>query len=565
MLIFASNLNAMTNSLVDNNGNVSITPLSEFVDLVFSELSSQHNEWNGYSEGVYYCVDNLDSWKNTLIPFATRLYKLTQTDDMIYWWLLQLMSQVDICKDRKEDFRKKDVFDVLSQLNLKHRTIILENTVQNHAEVLQNALDENVLDAFRSMLPIIDDDETIYKIGRVLKRAIDIRDIYERTMTHTEGDALGILFVLFRRYYYYFSDAYKENHRACDGMAKNVFLSLYQTQYCDNKISFCDIADNIGNLWVRSLILAEHNYNAQMPFAVRELLLDVLQSQNTRAKHGKLYEELDKCDKEEQKEKLIEKHGDWLKLENYGFIYRFLEKEHIKIKPPFSCKCTDVKHIRSVRVSGNAEHRKRQYRDNCYPYLESNNAVPLEELLKLRKDVPILFELKNEENISNDCVNDGSQIAIEETINQKARRLIGDLLPELHNHLNSRYTTEKLEKFFDDILISMGRPENEQVAQDTIVKKLFNYPSKYEYQGLKVIVFCRIIGYLLSKKVGVLTGNPNAIAEKLQPFLTRPNVDNGEAPKSVETLRSYIQKAKTGDVEPPGKSLIDKVLGIKES
>lgn len=540
-----------------------ITPLSEFVDSVFSELSSQYNEWNGYSEGVYYCVDNIDSWKNTLIPFATRLYKLTQTDDMVYWWLLQLMSQVDICKDRKEDFRKKDVFDVLSQLNLKHRTIILENTVQKHAEELQKALDEKALDAFRSMLPIIDDDETIYKIGRVLKQAIDVRDIYEKTMTHTEGDALGRLYVLFRRYYYFFSDAYKENHRACDGMAKNVFLSLYQTQYCDNKISFCDIADKIGNLWVRSLILAEHNYNAQMPLAVRELLLDVLQSQNTRAKHGKLYEELDECDKEEHKEKLIEKHGDWLKLESYGFIYRFLEEERKMILPPFSCKCTDVRHIRRVRVSGNVKPRKHHYRDNCYPYLESNNAVPLEELLKLRKDVPILFELKNEENFSNDSVNDESQIVIEETINQKARRLIGDLLPELYNHLNSRYKTKELEKFFDDILISKGRPVNEQAAQETIVNKLFHAHSNYEYKGLKVIVFCRIIGYLLSEKVGMLIGDPTPIAEKLKPFLTRTNVQNGEDQNTIENLRSYIQKAKTGQIYPPGKSLIDIVLNIK--
>ena len=555
----------MPNSLVDDNSNVPITPLSEFIDSVFAELSSQYNEWNGYSEGVYFCVDNLNSWKNTLIPLATRLYELTQTDDMIYWWLLRLMSQVDICKDREEDFRKKDVFDVLSQLNLKHRTIILENTVQSHAEELQKALDENTLDAFRSMLPIIDDDETIYKIGRVLKRAIDVRDIYERTMTHTEGDALGILFVLFRRYYSYFADAYKENHRACDGMAKNVFLALYQTQYRENKINFCDIADNIGNLWESGLILAEHNHNAQMPHAVRELLLDILQSQNTSDKHGKLYEELGRCENEEQKEKMIEKYGDWLKLERYGFIYRFLEEEHEKILPPFSCKCADVRHVRRVRVSGNAKPRKHHYRDNCYPYLESNNAVPLEELLRLRKDVPRLFELENEVNHFHDGVNDGSQVAIEETTNEKARRLIGDLLPELYNHLNPGQKPEKLNKFFDDILIGKGRPANEQVAQDTIVMKLFNYQSKYEYKGLKVIVFCRIIGYLLSEKVGVLTGKPKPIAEKLQPFLTRTNVQNGEDPNSVENLRSYIDKAKTGETEPPGKSLIDKVLGLKKA
>lgn len=554
----------MTDSIVDNNRNAPITPLSEFVDSVFTELSSHSNEWNEYTEGYGY-FDNPDCWKNTLIPLAIRLYELAQTDEMVYWWLLQLMSQVEICKDRKEDFRKKDVFDVLSKLNLKHRTIILENTVQNHAKELQKALDGNALDAFRSMLPIIDDDETFYKIGRVLKRAIDVRNIYERTMTHTEGDALGILFVLFRQFYYYFTDAFEENHRACDGMAKNVFLALYQTQYRVNKNNFCDIADYIGNLWVSGLILAYHNHHTQMPLAVREFLLDVLQGQNTSDKHGELYDELDNYDNEEQKETLIEKYGGWLKLESYGFICRVLNEERKKIMPPFSCKCTDVRRVRRVRVSGNAKPRKHHYRDNCYPYLESNNAVPLEELLRLRKDVPILIELGNEVNHFHDGVNDGGQVVIEETTNEKARRLIGDLLPELYNHLNSGQKPEKLNKFFDDILIGKGRPANEQVAQDTIVNKLFNYPSKYEYQGLKVIVFCRIIGYLLSKKDGILTGNPNEIAEKLQPFLTKPDVHNGKAPKAKEALRSYIQKAKTGDVDPPGKSLIDKVLGLKKA
>lgn len=552
----------MTNSLADNNSNVPVTPLSVFVDSVFSELSSHTNEWNVYLEGYGY-FDSPDCWNNTLIPLAIRLYELAQTDDMVYFWLLQLMSQIDICKDRKEDFRKKDVFDVLSQLNLKHRTIILEKTVQNHAEELQKALDENVLDAFRSMLPIIDDDETIYNIGRVLKRAIDVRDIYERTVTYTKGDALGILFVLFRQFYYYFADAYEENHRASDGMAKNVFLALYQTQYRVDKNDFCDIADYIGNLWISGLILAYHYHNTQMPLAVRDILLDVLQGQNTIDKHGELYDELDNCDTEKQKEKLIEKYGGWLKLESYGFICRVLNEEHKMIIPPFSCKRTDVRHVRRVRVSGNTEHRKLHYQDNCYPYLESKNAVSLEELLKLRKDVPRLFELEKKASCFNGCVDEGSQVVIEETINEKARRLIGDLLPKLYDHLNSGQTPKKLNMFFDDILINKRKPINEQLAQENIVKRLFNNRSKYEYHGLKVIVFCRIIGYLLSKKVSVLTGDPKPIAEKLQPFLTRTNVQNGKDSNSVENLRSYIDKAKTGEIDPPGKSFIDIVLGLK--
>ena len=105
----------MTDSIVDNNRNVPITPLSEFVDSVFAELSSHSNEWNEYLEGYGY-FDNPDCWKNTLIPLAIRLYELSQTDDMVYWWLLQLMSSIYVCKDGKLDLRKRKVFEILSKL-----------------------------------------------------------------------------------------------------------------------------------------------------------------------------------------------------------------------------------------------------------------------------------------------------------------------------------------------------------------------------------------------------------------------------------------------------------------
>lgn len=172
---------------------------------------------------------------------------------------------------------------------------------------------------------------------------------------------------------------------------------------------------------------------------------------------------------------------------------------------------------------------------------------------------------KDDGNCPIEVVSEESKLAIEETINQKARRLVGDLLPILHNQLNSGYSQKKISNFFNDILIKERRSIPEQEAQKTIVRKLFNNRSKYEYQGLKVIVFCRIVGYLLSEKVGILTGDPNPIAEKLQPYLTRTNVQNGEDPNAIENLRTYIQKAKLGVIEPPGKSLIDKVLSIKES
>lgn len=553
----------MTPPIADKH-DTQILSFKDFVDSVFTELNSPTNEW--YADlrdyGYYY---KPTYWENTLIPLAVRLYELAQNDDAVYWWLIREMSLVDLCKASKEDFRKREVFDVLLQLKPEHRRIILENSVPKHAEELQKALDNDDLETFRSLLPLIADDDTIYNIGRVLMRVDEVRDIFERTIHDTKGDSLGRLFVLIRAYYKYFSNEYKYKNRYCDGLANNVFLALYQTQYREDKVDFCEVAIKIGELWVKNLILASSLNKNLMPKSVSDVLCNILKSQSACNYHD-LEEELTFCDDEEQTEDLKKRVGGWLDLEKYNGTFRVFEQEWRKTLPPFSCRCLSER-WRRVRkpVLRNGNVKRSNVQDNCSPYIDSKNAIPMEELLKLRKDVPRLFELENKANHFNGCVDEGSQVVIEETLNEKARRLIGDLLPELKDHLNPRYKTEKLEKFFDDILISKDRPINEQVAQETIVKKLFNNRSKYEYQGLKVIVFCRIIGYLLSEKVSVFTGEPKPIAEKLQPFLTKTNVQNGKDPKSVENLRSYIDKAKTGITKPPGKSLIDKVLGLKES
>ena len=70
----------------------------EFTDSVFSELYHWETEYS------YLDMKELADWKNTLIPLGIDLYELAQTDDTVYWWLLQLMSHVDVCKDWKEDF-----------------------------------------------------------------------------------------------------------------------------------------------------------------------------------------------------------------------------------------------------------------------------------------------------------------------------------------------------------------------------------------------------------------------------------------------------------------------------
>ena len=372
----------MTNSIVDNNGNVPITPFSEFVDSVFTELNSPANEW--YADlreyGYYY---KPTYWENTLIPLAVRLYELAQNDDAIYWWLIREMSQVDLCKASKEDFRKREVFDVLLQLKPEHRRIILDNSVPKHAEELQKALENDDLETFRSLLPLIADDNTIYNIGRVLKRVDEVRDIFERTLHNTKGESLGRMFVLFREFYYYFAGEYKYNNRYCDGLANNVFLALYQTQYREDKIDFCEVAIEIGELWVKNLILTYFLSKDHMPKSVSDVLYNILQSQSAYVLHD-LKEELTFCDNEEHSDALKKRVGGCLDFEKYTATFKVFDQEWRKTLPPFSCRCHNGK--RRVRIlaqkDGNVERRNTQ--DNCVPYIDSKNAIPKEDLETLK-------------------------------------------------------------------------------------------------------------------------------------------------------------------------------------
>lgn len=355
--------------------NNQIAPLTKFVDSVFTEL----NHWE--TEYSYFDCKDLANWKNTLIPLAVNLYELAQTDDAVFWWLLQLMSHVDVCKDRKEDLRKSDVFAVLSKLKQEHQKIILEKCLPTCAEKLQKALENDEQDAFKRILPVIDENDAFYSIGRLLKRVEEVRDIYEKTISHTKGDSLGRLFVLFRRYYEYFANSYDNNQRSCDGMAKNIFLALYQTQYREDNNEFCEVTYNIGELWVRGLVLAYHNYNTQMPPVASDIVLDTLQKQDEE-----FHKALSNCFSEKQIVSLMEEYGGWLELEEYGFIYNVLQvsKEvRSDTTPPFSCLCTDKKKKRK-RICGNVEHRdnreKIHYQDNYIPYIDSINAIPMEEL-----------------------------------------------------------------------------------------------------------------------------------------------------------------------------------------
>ena len=372
----------MTQPIADKY-DTQILSFKDLVDSVFTELNSPTNEWYADLSEYGYGYYNPTYWENTLIPLAIRLYELAQTDDAIYWWLLRRMSLVDLFKASKEDFRKREVFEVLLQLKPEHRRIILENSVPKHAEELQNAMDNDDLETFRSLLPLIADDNTIYNIGRVLMRIDEVRGIFERTIHYTKGDSLGRLFVLFREYYRYFAGEYYYKNRYCDGLANNVFLALYQTQYRENKVDLCDMANEIGKLWVKNLILDYFLNKDRMPKSVSDVLCNILQSQSACDYHD-LEEKLSFCDDEEQTEDLRKRVGGWLDLEKYNGTFRVFDQEWKKTLPPFSCRCLNVRRRvrRPVQRNGNEEHPNVQ--DNCVPYIDSKNAIPMEELETLK-------------------------------------------------------------------------------------------------------------------------------------------------------------------------------------
>lgn len=480
-----------------------IIPLGEFIDLVFKELDSPACVWNKRLDGYGY-FDNPDCWKDTIIPLAFRVYELSQTDDEIYWWLLQLMSKIDLCKDSKEDFRKSDVFCVLAEQSPRHQRMILNSCVPEHAGELEKALLENDLDGFRKCMPsIFSDNNTIYDVGRMLKRISDMCHIYRKAVSYTKGgDTLGGLFLLFRYLYEYFSEAYKNSKRSCDGMAKNVFLALHQTQFSDDKLQFCAAADEIGELWVRSLILDYLRFKEKMPQEVSDILGKGLRENGSAELFEKLAVEFDKCEDEGQYvAKLVNEAGGWLEIGKYQFVHDILQCESPMVMPPFKPVRYRI-HRHPVCSSEKIFYP--------YEYLGSENEVPMEDLETAMVENPSLaitlflndkdggdsrLAKQNIENASPNVegASENNPNKVGGTLNQKARRLIGDLLQKIPpTHIKSGWTIERLESVFDSILIEEQKGINEHLAQENIVKELFHNRSKYEHNGLKIMVFCKI-------------------------------------------------------------------------
>lgn len=364
-----------------------VVPLTEFLDTVFAELSSHDNKWNPYEEGYGY-FDNPDCWRETFIPFVVRLNKLAQTNITVYWWLLRQMSEIKVCKDGKKFLGKCDVFKTLLKIGLEQSGFILKNGLLDHVDELYEALKAKDLDAFINYMPFESNAAIIYSICRVLNRVGDVRNIYEDTMSHTEGNALGKLFLLFKRSYQYFARAYEDEPRSCDGMAKNIFLALYQTQFRIDKNVFSGVADRIGDLWVKSLMLTYLNDKDQIPQSVCGVMYDIFQ----KGEAAKVFKSLKNDFENYGPEAMVTSERGWLEMEKYSFIWKdVLDHEWRKPMPPFSCKIVGVRR-RIVRGS--------ERRDNCDTYIKSENAIPQIELLKHQNGGAKPFELIIVDNIA---------------------------------------------------------------------------------------------------------------------------------------------------------------------
>lgn len=340
-------------------------PLTEFVDSVFVELE----RWESEDSPCYYSAKK--RWNDTLIPLAVHVYELAKSNDEIFWWLLQKMSRIELCKDGRE-FRKTDLFDVLTRL--KHEPdrlkMVLKNCQLSNVEDLQIAIEEGDINSFRSTLN--QTDGCIFDVGRVLRRTMAIGDIYKSTVNKEGIETLAALFWLIRRSLLYFAES---SHRSCDGMAYTLFVALNISMYREYAIDFCDLLTQIGSLWVDSLMMNYLSDKDQYPQAVSQAVYKTLHDQYSYG-FDKLKEKYDYCDNDEQVALLREEHDGCLKLEEYSFVYVVLESGPF-FPPPFDWKKWRPGGVRIMK------RRPEEYRYPITDHLLSD-WIPMEELVALR-------------------------------------------------------------------------------------------------------------------------------------------------------------------------------------
>ncbi len=357
-------------------------PLTEFVDSVFAEL----NSWVDEESPCYTIVPKC--WKDVIIPLVVRLNELAQADVTIYWWLLRQMSEIDICKDAEEYFGKGDVYALLLNLDGSRSRYILENSVPEHADELQEAMEAEDLDAFMSHMHVEEANALIYNICRVLKRVKDVRNIYKDTMSHAWGEPLGSLFLLTRRLFDFFAASYYDHRRPCDGMAYNVLLALCHTPYHGDRDSFSELMNRLGELWIKGLRMTYLSKKDQMPPLVSQAFFEVLQGDN--AELLELQKRLNGCP-ESLKPGLIKSEEGWLEIEEYSFACERMRRG--SSKPPYDWKRMPGGFIRIYRE---------KVPERCRVVdrlILDNEPIPMEELKALAiSEEPAIVEMANCDN-----------------------------------------------------------------------------------------------------------------------------------------------------------------------
>lgn len=141
-----------------------------------------------------------------------------------------------------------------------------------------------------------------------------------------------------------------------------------------------------------------------------------------------------------------------------------------------------------------------------------------------------------------------------------------ELIEVIVDFIAEDYEKKFIVDYFKRILID---PKYE-IDSKNLVQELAHNKSKYEYRRLKVMHFCHIIGFLITR--GVIIDKPMEMARKIYPKLDRYPKEKSDSQnyddineKRINSLRLYIQDAKdffagTARKNIAGHNCIEKVF-----
>lgn len=544
MLIFASNLNAMTQLTADNSNKQAIS-LTEFVDSVFVEL---HNKRKTEENGVEYP----NCWKDTLIPLFAKIHEISQSDASVFWWLIQTMSRMDIFQDPR-DFITRHVYDVLSTIKPSQSKIVLEHIEgisEQDVKLLHDLLCNNNLDDFRKLFRA-NNYSSIFDVCRVLMRLQNVHILFSKAASKGKEDSLAILFYFFQQCKNYFLNAYERYGRSCDGMMYNIFLALDNTQYYVDNELFCRLSKEIGD-FLKQYIFFIHLTCQDMPNGVDQVICNVL---NGTGEYDGLSSRYKDCDINDQKILFFEEKIAFLKPNDSKLLYQLMKENRQKITSPFWHLTVQKK--KRKRISGrSSQDGSSPSIESSYYQLTKDDSIPVEKLSDISLNKLLISFIEDEGNGSR---NGGNGLKN----NEEIRETISTLIPAISLYKKNKYTEQTFIDFFDAILINPLKDKTEEADRDRIVSELLSHKGSFLFNRIKANVFCLIIGHLIRKDF--LCDKPNDIAKELMPHLIFPKEKNEDV--VCDTIRSYIQNAKKKKGKdddrvpmPPGIQLIDSVL-----